>query len=185
MLLSCSTNVRKRKDILGEFLNDVCDDIKKLHSSVSKKNFDKLKNKTLKKWRSNGLEEFAEYLTKQWLDGVFNNWQIFCTPPGYSTTNNPVESHNSRIKFHFTQRFKMNILPLLNMFSDVFRSYEATRQPYNNYEKISQSLKAKGQDLVDNRSDLLIKKQENYFTYKSESKQIYEIKLNPLKCSCV
>lgn len=53
------------------------------------------------------------------------------------------------------------------------------------YKKINQSLKAKGQDLVDNRSDLLIKKQENYFTYKSESKQIYEIKLNPLKCSCV
>ena len=137
--------------------------------SQFQKKFNQLKKKTLQKGRSNSLEEFTEYFTKQWLDGVFNNWQIFCTPPGYSTTNNPVESHNSRIKFHFTQRFKMNILPLLNMFSDVFRSYETIRKPYKNYKKINQSLKAKGQDLVDNRSDLLIKKQENYFTYKSKS----------------
>ena len=99
-------NIRKKRDMLGTYLEEVCDDIRKLHYSDSQKNFNNLKKKSITKWRRYGLETFIEYFSKQWLDGVFCNWCIFNTPPGYSTTNNPVESNNAVIKNFFTFRYE-------------------------------------------------------------------------------
>jgi hypothetical protein len=54
---------------------------------------------TISGWRSKGLTEFTEYFEKQWgPQSFFHNWQMFHTPRGYATTNNPVETFNSALK---------------------------------------------------------------------------------------
>ena len=45
----------------------------------------------------NALNLFKEYFIKQWLEAPFNNWQIFNTPPGFATTQNPEESLISKL----------------------------------------------------------------------------------------
>jgi len=30
-----------------------------------------------------------DYIQKQWFEGVFNKWEVFCNPPGYANTNSP------------------------------------------------------------------------------------------------
>jgi hypothetical protein len=64
---------------------------------------------TLQEWRKGPFElvEFAHYFDKQWgPSSRFANWQMFHTPQGYSSTNNPVETFNAVVKkvnMHNTQ----------------------------------------------------------------------------------
>ena len=51
---------------------------------------------------STNLQMFESRKTEQWLSGHFINWQIFNTPPGYSTTRIPEESFNNQVKEIFT-----------------------------------------------------------------------------------
>ena len=71
-------------------------DIDYLHFSKSKTEFSARKLIVFKKWDQNpNLNDFKEYFIKQWIDNPMqqcNNWQIFHTPPGLETTNNPIET---------------------------------------------------------------------------------------------
>ena len=78
------------------------------------------------KWVKWGLGEFATYFRKQWVDSLFSNWMLFSTPPGYATTNNPLESYNAIIKAFFTNRSKLNIVDMLNTFKQVIQ-YESSK----------------------------------------------------------
>jgi hypothetical protein len=91
-------------------------DVAKLHCSKTLDIFNTTKRKILNKWKSlRGLNEFFIYFNKQWLNDDFVNWQIFNTPPGYATTNGPIESYNYTIKKFFTLRKKYNMLSALEI----------------------------------------------------------------------
>ncbi|KAE9014338.1 hypothetical protein PF011_g8108 [Phytophthora fragariae] len=58
------------------------------------------------------LTAFTAYVKAQWLTGNFENWQFFLSPPGYATTNNPVEQFNRALKRVYThhRQLKMGLL---------------------------------------------------------------------------
>ena len=51
----------------------------------------------------------------QWFEGKFSNWQVFASPPGFASTNNPLESFNKIIKLHFTQFDSKVILAFISI----------------------------------------------------------------------
>ncbi|RHY94559.1 hypothetical protein DYB26_011271 [Aphanomyces astaci] len=50
-------------------------------------------------------KDFTWYFDAQWMQGTFTKWQVFHTPSGFASTNNPSES--------FNKHFKGTILALL------------------------------------------------------------------------
>ena len=61
------------------------------------------------------MKAFHAYFKKQWMESEFCNWQIYQTPPGFTTTNNPIESYNGMLKAFFTNRLKLNLVPPLEI----------------------------------------------------------------------
>ncbi len=57
-------------------------------------------------------------------------WQIFNTPPGYSTTNSPIESMNKQIKESFTDYDKLSVYHIINVIcSEVITYYSYHQVP--------------------------------------------------------
>nr|CAI72252.1 hypothetical protein PI35.0030 [Phytophthora infestans] len=54
------------------------------------------------------LVQFAQYMHGQWLIGLFTTWQIFATPSGFATTNNPAETFSALIKRY---AFEFGVVP--------------------------------------------------------------------------
>jgi hypothetical protein len=81
--------------------HSVMKDIKQLHMCTDEVHTRSLKS-ILSRWNKKNMYDFVAYFRKQWVESKFKNWQIFHTPPGYSHTNSPIESHNNTIKQHFT-----------------------------------------------------------------------------------
>jgi len=84
-----------------------------LHFAQSKSEYVDQKAAMLKEWAGHAdLTAFAKYVKSQWLEGNFSNWQCFLTPPGYATTNNPVEQFNRALKRDYThhRQLKMGLL---------------------------------------------------------------------------
>ena len=81
-------NIRKHKSLIPDDLYEaVVDDIHNLHYKPNEVEFRITKINILKKWRSNSeLVAFSKYFDDQWLNGPFNNWQIFKTPAGIHIT---------------------------------------------------------------------------------------------------
>jgi hypothetical protein len=82
----------------------------KNHTSRTLHEYDDLLETRLNRWKTKSeLQGFHEYFVKQWINSDFSNWQLFHTPPGYASTNNPLEQYNARIKQDFTKRFKHHL----------------------------------------------------------------------------
>ena len=47
---------------------------------------------------SNAMRKWVAYFDATWMTGSFRFWQLGAVPPGYGTTNNPLESFNSKVK---------------------------------------------------------------------------------------
>ena len=55
------------------------------------------------KWSTyQGLDQFTQFLFKEWVDGRFKKWRLFGTPPGVVTTNSGNESWNKQLKNVYT-----------------------------------------------------------------------------------
>jgi hypothetical protein len=94
------------------------------------------------------MKKFHKYFKKQWVESTFCNWQIFKTPPGYATTNNPIESYNNKIKTLFTNRLKLNILRALEIFkSDCIEPESKSVFNYGKEIFITKSLENKANKL--------------------------------------
>ena len=77
-------------------------DLTRIHYCLAYE-FDPLKKLVFEKWETYPeLTAFMKYVIPQWFEGTFINWQIFCSPPGFANTNNPMESFNKIIKAQFT-----------------------------------------------------------------------------------
>jgi len=99
-------------------------DWKQLAIYKSNEEYNSLKKKTLKRWKAvSSLLPFEKYFREQWLEGDFCNWQIFNSPHGFASTNNSIESFNSRIKKFFTKREKLSLSRTIDRLCDELITY--------------------------------------------------------------
>jgi hypothetical protein len=110
--------------------NMVMQEIQNLHYSKSIEEFNKLKQKTIKRWKTvPGLVAFEQYFSEQWLESDFCNWQIFNSPQGFASTNNSIKSFNSRIKKFFTKREKLSLSRTIDRLCDELITYYSVHMP--------------------------------------------------------
>ena len=111
-------NVRKHESLkpVSQVLKDmVLTDLTRLHYCLEYE-YEIYKKIVLEKWRSHPeLKEFVTYVIPQWFEGTFVNWQIFKSPPGFATTNNPMESFNKIIKAQFTNYEEQPLLQFIHI----------------------------------------------------------------------
>ena len=50
---------------------------------------------------------------------ILNKLAVFYSPPGYSNTNNPIESYKKSIKAYFTNKEKMHFIPAFKIFQEL------------------------------------------------------------------
>ena len=90
-------------------------DLTRLHYCLAHE-FELFKAIVIAKWRSYPeLADFVVYVIPQWFEGMFTNWQIFRSPPGFANTNNPLESFNKIIKAQFTNYNEQPILMFISI----------------------------------------------------------------------
>ena len=113
---------KNSKKIPKAFQNSVVNDIINLKNTNSIESYEFKKKLILTKWkRKPYMKTFLSYFSKQWLDSAFCNWQLFQTPPGFSMSNCPIESYNTKIKKFFSNRTKYNLLPVFEIFEQVVK----------------------------------------------------------------
>ena len=66
-----------------------------------------------RKWSQDSrIDAFRIYFFKQWIHSQYSKWQLFRSPPGYCSTNSPIEGNNNTIKQqYFVESFSYNMLP--------------------------------------------------------------------------
>lgn len=84
--------------------------------------------KYLQEW-STSYPVFKDYFLSQWLEGKFNNWQLFNVPAGLSTTNSPIESFNKLLKSFVTGYTKPSVYVLLKLLMDRCINYYSLNLP--------------------------------------------------------
>jgi hypothetical protein len=133
--------VKKKEHLITkEHRTSVKADIDALHDCRNQLEFDKLLEKTEKKWKKLKLDAFLDYFKKSWLDSEFSAWQIFHTPPGYSSSNGIIESFNRTVKTSFTVRQRLSVFNALKMIDEKIYYYSLNSKPINNTPKIIPSL---------------------------------------------
>ncbi|ETL85943.1 hypothetical protein L917_14577 [Phytophthora nicotianae] len=51
----------------------------------------------------------AQYMYGQWSTRHFGTWQVFATPTGFASTNNPVKTFNALLKPDYTLRRRLKM----------------------------------------------------------------------------
>ena len=98
-------NAKKRLNRFSKNVRDyVVSTMRLLHECILKEEFDDLWIRVKGLWIEKGLASFVEYFENTWLSGHATKWQVFQSPLGFSTTNNPLESFNGKLKKQFTYR---------------------------------------------------------------------------------
>ena len=176
-------NIRKKKHWLGSKYKKVLNHINALHNTTNQLEFLELWKKIEKIWlKKKSMKKFHKYFKKQWIESSFSNWQIFKTPPGYATTNNPIESYNNKIKTFFTNRLKLNIVPALEIFkSDCIVPESKSVFYYGKEIKITTNLENKAK-LLSNAK--FTKFDEHLYEYKHTKGTISNINLINRTCTC-
>ena len=109
-------NVKKHESLkpVSQVLKDmVITDLTRLHYCLEYE-YEPFKHIVLSKWRSHPeLKDFVTYVIPQWFEGTFVNWQIFKSPPGFATTNNPMEAFNKIIKAQYTNYEEQPLLAFI------------------------------------------------------------------------
>ncbi|KAG3074507.1 hypothetical protein PC116_g17594 [Phytophthora cactorum] len=109
-------NVRKRtKHLAPEHRKAVMNGIIRIHYTDNMTSYYTEKDEVVASWRKiPELEVFVKYFTEQWLDSRYWRWQVFHTPIGYATTNNPCETFNTVLK-KYTRRRRYHMQRLLQV----------------------------------------------------------------------
>jgi hypothetical protein len=94
---------------------DVLHDIDELHSTTSQAEYNELYRITFRKWCEQH-SAFAYYFENQWNSGsAFNQWKVFCCPPGVANTNNSLESFNAMFKRSYTNHTRHTMSALYDI----------------------------------------------------------------------
>ena len=128
-------NVRKQfteKQVPTTFHDEIMSDIGFMHYSTNHQEFCSRWAQIVSKWMTNGLNLFADYFYKQWINGQFCHWQIYNTPPGYATCN-LVEPINKQIKQHFTEYERLSMADLVIVVANKLCVYYTEHQGELNF----------------------------------------------------
>ena len=154
-----------------------------MHNTSNEFEFRVLWSKIEKKCeQKTSMSKFLKYFKAQWMDSIFCNWRIFQTPPGFTTTNNPIESYNAIIKKFFTNRLKLNIIPALETFKNECIGPESSRKfEYATKKTITRSMENKSKKL---KIENFKKIDKHLYKYKHTKGDISTINLNNETCTC-
>ncbi|ETL30224.1 hypothetical protein L914_16697 [Phytophthora nicotianae] len=112
--------------------SSVMRDVYDLHFVRSEFDFVRMREQILSNWKSNPyLVGFAQYMTDQWLYGRYWKWQRYFTPPGFASTNNPVETFNARLKRDYTLRRRLKMGTLLRELSACCHDVSSTTRSFS------------------------------------------------------
>ena len=165
--------------------DDILSAINYLHYSTTIQVFETRKEEVLSRWSAcvyepriyQQLQKFKQYFIDQWLNGSFNNWQIFNTPAGYSTTQNPEESFNGQIKEVFTEFERLTVLGACESMRKICLHYSENQPVFKLVkDKCNSTIKLAREC---SRTDF-VQTDPNTLWYKSK----YQITLEPRYCSC-
>ena len=127
------------------------------------------------------MSSFCKYFHKQWVESRFCNWCVFSSPIGYTTTNNPIESYNNTIKRFFTNRLKLTLFHVLEIFKTVIQYESSKNEILQKDLLVTKKLVNKANTLPMSR----IKKiSPNKYTYEHRNGKIANINLSEKFCSC-
>ena len=177
-------NVRKHKNLIpNERYQNVLNDINALHNSKCQASYNLLLKMTLQKWLKNSqLLDFVNYFKKQWLDSVFNSWQIYLTPAGYAHTNSPIESYNNTIKAHFTNRIKYHMIPALEVFQTCIEYESNNLKRIVSEGKVTQFMLKQAKDIIKQKK--LIQNGGNRYNYQHYNDTLGTIDTLSKFCTC-
>jgi hypothetical protein len=97
---------------------DILHDIDELHLTTSQTEYNELYRITFRKWCEQH-SAFAYYFENQWNSGsAFNQWKVFCCPPGVANTNNSLESFNAMFKRSYTNHTRHTMSALYDIIHD-------------------------------------------------------------------
>ena len=170
---------------LKPIYDDILSAINYIHYSTTVQDFEARKEEVLSKWSACvyepriylQLQKFKQYFIDQWLTGSFNNWQIFNTPAGYSTTQNPEESFNGQIKDVFTEFERLTVLGACESMRKICLHYSENQPVFKLVkDKCNATIKLAKECL---RTDF-VQTDPNTLWYKNK----YQIILEPRFCSC-
>ena len=154
--------------------------IQQIYKFLESRKVEVLTNWSLSIWAPNiynALQIFKSYFIRQWLAGTFVNWQIFNTPAGYSTTQNPEEWFNNQIKLIFTEFERLSVLGACNAMHKIcvyYSEYKAALKLFKDKcnKVINQAKECSKTDFTQTDNNTL--------WYKNK----YQIFLEPRYCSC-
>jgi hypothetical protein len=155
--------------------------IHRLQESTSYEQFVKVYHEVSPLWIGE-LQEFGEYFEKQWLNGRYNRWQVWQTPPGYTVSNSTIEAFNKQIKQTWTKYEKKTILASVNSLHDVIQFYSILKRPYvtipepdNNMIKMAKKM---------NKDNFVPYDLYNFAYSNSEQNSLYYVNSYYLTCTC-
>ena len=153
-----------------------------MHNSVDQQQFDARWHKISNIWLKHPpLADFHKYFKKQWIESSFNKWAVFHTPPGYTTTNNPIESYNKSIKYYFTNRLKLNLIPAFEIFQELVYTESSA---YFDYKTKIQITKTQENNAKKLEKDKFSKINQKLYHYKHNNGKISDINLENKTCAC-
>ncbi|KAE8913122.1 hypothetical protein PF005_g4782 [Phytophthora fragariae] len=74
------------------------------------------------------LTGFAQYINGLWLTGRYSTYQLYWTPTGFASTNNPVETFNAVLKRDYTLRRRLKMGALLQELSNGCKDKSASER---------------------------------------------------------
>jgi len=130
-------------------------DIYDLHFCASLDEYRAVALSAVQRWQAMPeAVSFASYFVGQWLTGRYWTWQCFLHPPGYATTNNPVEQFNHVLKRVYSMHRKLKMGTLLEQLLKCATDMSESTTPFRDYIEVSSSLNRRMQHMA--RDELLI-----------------------------
>ncbi len=130
-------NVRKNCPSMfksDEEMTQLDDMIHSLHMSKSSQEYDVRVKEFKKTYKPKLYKNVYDYITKQWIDNRFSEWQIFHSPPGFANTNSNIESFNRQIK-GFTEKKRLSVFGMLKKCEEMVLYYSIQQNYFNEYPK--------------------------------------------------
>ncbi|KAG6615451.1 uncharacterized protein IUM83_05056 [Phytophthora cinnamomi] len=125
-----------------------------LHFARSQTGYLGILRPVLQAWMSDPLlVPFAQYCHAQWLTGHFRAWQVFATPTGFASTNNPAETFNALLKRDYALRRRLKMGTLLRELSACCQDQSSSARAFKFTVCPATSLERRETELV--RSKLL------------------------------
>jgi hypothetical protein len=162
-----------KKNVPTSLETIVKNDIKLLHNTLSKEEYNYQLNVVWTRWSAySSLKEFQDYFWKEWVTGRFNKWQIWNTPsPGVATTNSCIESLNKQVKFVYTGYELYSIVQFGDIcFDKLVNHYSVQPKEFKYYREPTYDMIVKANEILTNGNDPIVSGGLNIYLIRSQSK---------------